>query len=166
MRVLIVATHRRHGHGSITAHTHIVPLISTRILILHRHLTDISPRHKSDLWLTVEVEHSMDQSAQHNPASWQGQHSVPSIANPNPFCAQHMQVRRASDNATADIGVLGAGGFANSSAQDAFCAGTTCVFWRIYDQVRNLGHSVHCLICRCGSNTTCVNGVQTYESMP
>ena len=37
------------------------------------------------------------------------------------------QVKRASDNATQDIGVLSAGGFANAAAQDAFCAGTVCV---------------------------------------
>src|SRR5881409_2733301 len=37
------------------------------------------------------------------------------------------QVRRASDNATRDIGVLSAGGAANAAAQDSFCAGTTCL---------------------------------------
>ena len=44
------------------------------------------------------------------------------------------QVRRASDNATSNIGVLSAGGFANAAAQDSFCAGTTCVITTIYDQ--------------------------------
>ncbi len=44
------------------------------------------------------------------------------------------QVRRASDNATLNIGVLSAGGFANAVAQDSFCAGTTCVITIIYDQ--------------------------------
>ncbi|MER5651676.1 alpha-L-arabinofuranosidase B [Streptomyces sp. NPDC060011] len=44
------------------------------------------------------------------------------------------QVRRASDNATRDIGVLGAGGYANAAAQDSFCAGTSCVITVIYDQ--------------------------------
>ena len=44
------------------------------------------------------------------------------------------QVRRASDNATLNIGVLSAGGFANSAAQDSFCAGTSCVITIIYDQ--------------------------------
>ncbi|MBW8804193.1 MAG: AbfB domain-containing protein [Catenulisporales bacterium] len=44
------------------------------------------------------------------------------------------QVRRASDNATSDIGVLSAGGFANAAAQDSFCANTTCVITVIYDQ--------------------------------
>ncbi len=44
------------------------------------------------------------------------------------------QVRRASDNALLNIGVLSAGGSANAAAQDSFCAGTTCVITIIYDQ--------------------------------
>ena len=44
------------------------------------------------------------------------------------------QVRRSSDNATRDVGVLGAGGVANAAAQDSFCAGTTCRVTVIYDQ--------------------------------
>src|SRR5512146_2490155 len=44
------------------------------------------------------------------------------------------QVRRSSDNATRDIGVLSAGGYANAAAQDSFCAGTTCLITIIYDQ--------------------------------
>jgi hypothetical protein len=44
------------------------------------------------------------------------------------------QVRRASDNATRDIGVLSPGGVANAAAQDSFCAGTSCVITIIYDQ--------------------------------
>jgi hypothetical protein len=44
------------------------------------------------------------------------------------------QVRRSSDNATLNIGVLSAGGYANAAAQDSFCAGTTCVITVIYDQ--------------------------------
>ena len=44
------------------------------------------------------------------------------------------QVRRASDNATTDIGTLSAGGFANAAAQDSFCANTSCVITIIYDQ--------------------------------
>jgi len=44
------------------------------------------------------------------------------------------QVRRASDGATTNIGVLAAGGFANAAAQDSFCNGTTCVMSVIYDQ--------------------------------
>jgi hypothetical protein len=44
------------------------------------------------------------------------------------------QVRRSSDNSTLNIGVLGAGGFANAAAQDSFCAGTGCVITVIYDQ--------------------------------
>jgi len=44
------------------------------------------------------------------------------------------QVRRASDKTTKDIPVLNAGGIADSSVQDTFCAGTTCVITKIYDQ--------------------------------
>ncbi|WP_205302638.1 arabinofuranosidase catalytic domain-containing protein [Nonomuraea montanisoli] len=44
------------------------------------------------------------------------------------------QVRRASDNATRDVGVLSAGGGADAAAQDSFCAGTTCLITIIYDQ--------------------------------
>lgn len=44
------------------------------------------------------------------------------------------QVRRASDNATRDIGVLSAGGYADAAAQDSFCAGTSCVITVLYDQ--------------------------------
>ncbi len=43
------------------------------------------------------------------------------------------QVRRASDNATHNIGLL-ADGYANSATQDAFCAKTPCIITRIYDQ--------------------------------
>ncbi len=44
------------------------------------------------------------------------------------------QVRRASDQTTKDIAVLSPGGVANSSVQDTFCAGTTCVITKVYDQ--------------------------------
>ncbi|MFJ4503255.1 alpha-L-arabinofuranosidase B [Streptomyces sp. NPDC088864] len=44
------------------------------------------------------------------------------------------QVRRASDGATKDIGVLSAGGYANAAAQDAFCGTATCVITVIFDQ--------------------------------
>src|SRR3954449_1188148 len=44
------------------------------------------------------------------------------------------QVKRFSDNTTRDIGVLTPGGYADSAAQDAFCANTTCVITVIYDQ--------------------------------
>src|SRR6202047_5100618 len=43
------------------------------------------------------------------------------------------QVRRSSDNATLNIGLLSAGGVANAAAQDSFCARTTCVITVIYD---------------------------------
>ncbi|MDT0461462.1 alpha-L-arabinofuranosidase B [Streptomyces gibsoniae] len=44
------------------------------------------------------------------------------------------QVQRASDGATANIDVLSAGGYADAAAQDSFCAGTTCLVSKIYDQ--------------------------------
>ena len=44
------------------------------------------------------------------------------------------QVRRSSDNATRNIGVLAAGGAADAAAQDSFCAGTSCVITVVYDQ--------------------------------
>ena len=50
------------------------------------------------------------------------------------------QVRRASDNATLNIGVLEAGGYANAAAQDTFCAGTSCVITSIYDQTGRGNH--------------------------
>ena len=50
------------------------------------------------------------------------------------------QVRRSSDSATLDIGVLSAGGVAAAAAQDAFCAGKTCVITVLYDQS---GHGNH-----------------------
>jgi hypothetical protein len=44
------------------------------------------------------------------------------------------QVRRASDNATTNIGLRAAGDYANAAAQDSFCANTSCVITIIYDQ--------------------------------
>jgi hypothetical protein len=44
------------------------------------------------------------------------------------------QVRRASDGTYLSIKPLTAGGYADAAAQDAFCANTTCVITRIYDQ--------------------------------
>jgi hypothetical protein len=52
------------------------------------------------------------------------------------------QVIRLSDNAVADIGVVAPvgppfpdpGGYADAAAQDRFCAGTTCLIAKIYDQ--------------------------------
>jgi hypothetical protein len=43
------------------------------------------------------------------------------------------QVRRSSDNATRNIGLL-ATGVADAAAQDSFCAGTSCVITVVYDQ--------------------------------
>ena len=49
------------------------------------------------------------------------------------------QVMRLSDSAKQNIGVVPAtstdpGGYADSAAQDAFCANTTCVITKVYDQ--------------------------------
>ncbi|MGH3261834.1 MAG: arabinofuranosidase catalytic domain-containing protein, partial [Trebonia sp.] len=44
------------------------------------------------------------------------------------------QVRRSSDNTYTSIHPLSAGGVANAATQDSFCAGTSCVITRIYDQ--------------------------------
>jgi hypothetical protein len=43
------------------------------------------------------------------------------------------QVKRNSDNATRDIGLL-SDGYANAATQDAFCKNTTCIITKIYDQ--------------------------------
>ena len=44
------------------------------------------------------------------------------------------EVKRASDGASLNVGVLTRGGYANAAAQNAFCAGTSCVVSEIYDQ--------------------------------
>jgi hypothetical protein len=44
------------------------------------------------------------------------------------------QVRRVSDGATANVGLLAAGGYANASEQDTFCAHTACVITELFDQ--------------------------------
>ncbi len=44
------------------------------------------------------------------------------------------QVRRVSDGATANVGLLQAGGYANATQQDVFCAHTACVVTELYDQ--------------------------------
>lgn len=49
-------------------------------------------------------------------------------------------VKRASDNAVSDIAPLSPGGYANSGSQDAFCAGSACVIWMIYDQTKHRNH--------------------------
>lgn len=49
------------------------------------------------------------------------------------------QVQRASDKSTKDI-LVAASGFADSSIQDTFCAGTTCTIPIIYDQSPNGNH--------------------------
>jgi len=50
------------------------------------------------------------------------------------------QVRREADNATLDISVLSPGGFADTAAQDTFCAHSQCVVQRIYDQSPMANH--------------------------
>ncbi|MEE1782589.1 alpha-L-arabinofuranosidase B [Streptomyces sp. SP17BM10] len=47
------------------------------------------------------------------------------------------QVQRASDGTVQNIGVLSAGGVADATAQDSFCAGTVCTITRVYDQTGN-----------------------------
>jgi hypothetical protein len=47
------------------------------------------------------------------------------------------QVRRQSDDAVKDIGVVASAGYADSAAQDAFCANTVCWITRLYDQSPN-----------------------------
>jgi hypothetical protein len=44
------------------------------------------------------------------------------------------QVTRDSDGATANVGPLTGGGYANSAEQDAFCAHTYCYISELYDQ--------------------------------
>jgi hypothetical protein len=46
-------------------------------------------------------------------------------------------VVRASDDTTTSIPLLTPGGYANASAQDAFCAGTDCTVSVIFDQTVN-----------------------------
>lgn len=50
------------------------------------------------------------------------------------------QVKRISDGALININPLSTGGIANAAAQDAFCAGTTCVIATIYDQSGKSNH--------------------------
>jgi hypothetical protein len=56
------------------------------------------------------------------------------------FSGHLYQVTRASDKTTKDIGVLTAGGYADSATQDAFCKGTTCTITIIYDQSPRANH--------------------------
>ncbi|WP_240124266.1 arabinofuranosidase catalytic domain-containing protein [Streptomyces sp. MUM 136J] len=44
------------------------------------------------------------------------------------------QVKRSSDGATSDVGLLGTGGHVKASTQDSFCANTTCTVTELYDQ--------------------------------
>ena len=47
------------------------------------------------------------------------------------------QIQRASDQKYLDIGLLEAGGYADSAPQVSFCAGTKCTITKIYDQTTN-----------------------------
>ncbi|ADJ45081.1 alpha-L-arabinofuranosidase [Amycolatopsis mediterranei S699] len=47
------------------------------------------------------------------------------------------QIQRASDQKYLDIGLLEAGGYADSAPQVSFCAGTRCTVTKIYDQTAN-----------------------------
>jgi non-reducing end alpha-L-arabinofuranosidase len=47
------------------------------------------------------------------------------------------ELERASDSKTLNVGVLTRGGYADAAAQDAFCADTSCVVEKIYDQTRD-----------------------------
>ncbi|MFD7450556.1 arabinofuranosidase catalytic domain-containing protein [Kitasatospora sp. NPDC059827] len=44
------------------------------------------------------------------------------------------QVQRGSDHAYRDVGPFAPGGYADASAQTSFCAGTSCIITKIYDQ--------------------------------
>ena len=44
------------------------------------------------------------------------------------------QVKRLSDGKTKDIGLLSRGGYVDAAGQDRFCADTTCLITRLYDQ--------------------------------
>ena len=56
------------------------------------------------------------------------------------YAGKLYQVVRASDHATTDIGTLTTGGYADSAAQVAFCANTTCIITTIYDQSSQANH--------------------------
>jgi len=49
-------------------------------------------------------------------------------------------VSRAADNATLDVRVVAAGGFADAAAQDAFCAASPCAVVRLFDQSARGNH--------------------------
>ncbi|KAI0452287.1 carbohydrate-binding module family 42 protein [Xylaria acuta] len=52
----------------------------------------------------------------------------------NNYSGSLYQLLRGSDNATADVKTLSAGGVANAATQDNFCSGSTCLISVIYDQ--------------------------------
>ncbi|RAK98776.1 alpha-L-arabinofuranosidase B [Aspergillus ibericus CBS 121593] len=56
------------------------------------------------------------------------------------FSGALYQIKRGSDSETTTISPLTAGGVADASAQDTFCANTTCLITEIYDQSGNGNH--------------------------
>ncbi|BCS02212.1 alpha-L-arabinofuranosidase B [Aspergillus luchuensis] len=56
------------------------------------------------------------------------------------FSGALYQLQRGSDDTTTTISPLTAGGIADASAQDTFCANTTCLITIIYDQSGNGNH--------------------------
>jgi len=60
-------------------------------------------------------------------------HAWPGHEGSPPPVGNLYQVKRASDDATKDIGVVASGGFADSAQQDSFCSATTCTISIIYD---------------------------------
>ncbi|KAJ6563976.1 alpha-L-arabinofuranosidase [Mycena capillaripes] len=52
----------------------------------------------------------------------------------NAYSGPLYRIKRASDNATSNVSSFSAGGVANASAQDSFCASTTCAITTIFDQ--------------------------------
>jgi hypothetical protein len=69
-----------------------------------------------------------------------------------------------NDGNSANIGVLAAGGFANASAQDQFCAGADCVISTIFDQSPMGNHlgPRHKLVNASKHKITVGNNVQVY----
>ncbi|KAJ7905779.1 alpha-L-arabinofuranosidase B [Mycena olivaceomarginata] len=58
----------------------------------------------------------------------------------NAYSGPLYQIKRASDNATSTVSPLSAGGVANASAQDSFCASTTCAITTVFDQSGRSNH--------------------------
>src|SRR3984885_7689826 len=63
---------------------------------------------------------------------WFAAHSTVRSLYPK-YAGELYQVKRASDDATENIGLL-SDGYANAASQDAFCPNTDCIIPKIYDQ--------------------------------